>query len=549
MKKAVKQLVCLALCGALLLAGIPLGAQAATFRDVPASSWYYRAVSHLADQGIVAGTGGGNFSPGSTLTRGQFVTMLAKSTLSQSDVSQYHFRGSFSDVGTSHWANPYVNWAVETGVADGYEDGTFRPDRTVTRQEVAVMVRNFARSVGRQFPDDHGSVTFRDQGKIASWAEEAVALCQQAGVISGDDNRNFRPTGRATRAEAASIVYNFLENCETGRYSIVQKRINGVPVRAVAFNPVDYDAGLVLAQDMVDGRESAPSLVERTGASIAVNGAFFNMDDYTPLGTLIGDGRVFTVDNKYAPQKAALVMAPSGEFFVESFSTQFTARLIDSSGSQVAEFESVGVNKWPSSSSDATRLLMTRDWGTNLNFYTRDAIVVDANGTVTAKYTYAENVSIPEGGFVLCQRARRQYEGNFFDSCQVGMTIQVERQFIRQDGSQLPYDPEISIGAGPRIVKGGQVYGGYSTYRDEGFDDSVTSGATARVAAGIRSNGTMVLVQANTNLPALSEIMLYFGCQDAVNFDGGGSVNLYVDGYWLYGPQSRPLNNMLYFTR
>ena len=69
------------------------------------------------------------------------------------------------------------------------------------------------------------------------------------------------------------------------------------------------------------------------------------------------------------------------------------------------------------------------------------------------------------------------------------------------------------------------------------------------MCAGVRSNGAMVLVEANTNLPTLAQIMLAFGCQDAVNLDGGGSVNLYVDGYWLYGPQSRLLNNMLYFTR
>lgn len=101
----------------------------------------------------------------------------------------------------------------------------------------------------------------------------------------------------------------------------------------------------------------------------------------------------------------------------------------------------------------------------------------------------------------------------------------------------------------PALSRGGKIYGGYSTYEEEGFSYGVTSGNTQRVCAGVRSNGAMVLVEANTNLPTLAQIMLAFGCQDAVNFDGGGSVNLYVDGYWLYGPQSRLLNNMLYFTR
>ena len=126
-------------------------------------------------------------------------------------------------------------------------------------------------------------------------------------------------------AEAASICYKFLENCETDDYSIVQKRVNGPAVRAVVFSQYDFTPGLVLGRDMVDGAESVTSLVQRTGADIAVNAAFFNMNNYTPLGTLISNGRVLTVDNTYAPEKAAVVVAPSGEFLVESFFVYFSS--------------------------------------------------------------------------------------------------------------------------------------------------------------------------------------------------------------------------------
>lgn len=550
MKKGRARFFSLLLCLTLLFTGLPLQAHAAWFSDVPANAWYSQAVSSLADRGIIAGTGGTTFSPNATLTRGAFVTMLAKSALSASDLQQYNFKGSFKDVSTSHWSNRYVNWAVETNVVDGYENGTFQPDKAVTRQEMAVMVRNFAQSTGKQFPSINSPVTFQDQGKIASWALSAVKLCQQADMINGDaDTKRFRPTDRASRAEAASICYKFLENCQNDGYTIVQKRVNNTPVRAVVFSPYDYTAGLVLGQDMVDGAESVTSLISRTGAVIAVNGAFFNMNNYTPLGTLISDGRVLTVDNMYAPEKAALVVAPSGEFSVESFSTLFSATLMDVDGNKVASFDNVGVNKWPSSNTDAARLIMTRDWGKTLNFSTRDAVVVDANGVITGVYQYASgNVAIPEGGFVLCQKARRQYEGNFFDSCKVGMTISLDRVYRDISGGELPFEPKISIGAGPRIVKDGKVYGGYSTYEDEGFGYGLTSSNAVRVCAGIRANGDLVILEANTTIPKLSQIMVVFGCQDAVNFDGGGSANLYVDGYWLYGPQSRLLNNMLYFT-
>ena len=68
-----------------------------------------------------------------------------------------------------------------------------------------------------------------------------------------------------------------------------------------------------------------------------------------------------------------------------------------------------------------------------------------------------------------------------------------------------------------------------------------------RAAIGIKADGSLLILTANTSLPKLSQIMVSLGCVDAINFDGGGSTNLYVDGQWLYGPQERLLNTLLYF--
>ena len=186
-----------------------LAGQRRLVSDVPWTAWYRRAVNELADMAIIAGTGGDKFSPNATLTRGAFVTMLGKSVLESWDISQYKFRGGFKDVSTGHWANPYVNWASETGVATGYEDNTFRPDRAVTRQEMAVMVKNFARSTGKKFPAINDPVTFRDQGQIASWAKESVALCQRADILNGDaESGRFRPGERAPGPKQPPLYTN-----------------------------------------------------------------------------------------------------------------------------------------------------------------------------------------------------------------------------------------------------------------------------------------------------------------------------------------------------
>ncbi len=172
----------------------------------------------------------------------------------------------------------------------------------------------------------------------------------------------------------------------------------------------------------------------------------------------------------------------------------------------------VSVNRSPSSATDATRILFTRAWGKSLGFPAKDAVTLAEDGTILdiAKDT---DVQIPETGYVLAQRSRRKYEGDFFDSCTLGA-----------------------------------VYGGLSTYQAEGYTDpGITTYEALRVCFGIKADGSLVICTAYATLAQMSKIMVSFGCTDAINFDGGGSANLYVDGQWLRGPQDRPLNSTLIF--
>lgn len=553
MKKTKRKILSLVVAAALLYSALPIPAKAAAFTDVPADAWYVDAVNDLVGQGIIQGTSATTFSPSSQLTRGAFVTMLAKTVLSEGDLKQYEFQGGFKDVSAKHWSNRYVNWASENGVVKGYEDKRFKPDQPVSRQEMAVMVVNFSNATGRKMPISNNGVDFKDQGSIAKYALESVKACQQAGVISGyKEDNTFRPNNVAARAEAASLYSRFLKNCKTGDYTIVRKRVYTTPVRAVEFDPSNYSAGLALGRNVVDGGESPTSLVNRTEAKIAVNAAFFDMNSYIPLGTLINESRVVTVDNRYAPEKSAFVMDNSGNFSIENFSVPYTLsieREIDAgeeTGDEAGGMETikkVGVNRWPSSPTDSTRIIYTRDWGHTLCFPAKDAVTVDENGVITA-VDHDKDVEIPEKGYVLAQRSRRQYEGNFFDSCKTGKTILLETSY---EGASTQ-DIKLSIGAGPRIVKDRQPYGDLNTYSAEGFTDpSIVIYEARRACVGIKPDGTLVILTAYATLPQLAKIMVSFGCTDAINFDGGGSTNLYVDGQWLYGPQERKLNTMLYF--
>ena len=521
-------------------AAMPLPAGAATFSDVPSGAWYAEAVNEMANRGIVSGTGGGRFSPNGLLTRAEFATMLSKCALSGGELNEYAYRTPFSDVPQSHWASRFINWASEAGVIAGTGSGKFSPDRRVSRQDITVMVTSYAKAMGLQLPQTNAPVLFLDENSIDGYAKASVTTCQRAGIISGRGNMRFVPKGTATRAEAALILYNLLTKSRASDYRIIRKRMNGVSVAAVEFDPSKYTTGVAMGNGRARGGETVRSLVSRTGAKICVNAAFFDMDSYEALGTIIANGKIVTTYEAFAPAKSAIVMDSSGRFSVENFATRVRADLTTVNG-ESRSVSSVLVNRLPGPG-DGSRIVFTSDWGDKLNFTAGFAAVVDASGTVTAVYRN-QDVSIPKSGqgYVLALRAPRN------DGFEAGITAGASLDIVVNYEGSSTQDIAVSLGTGPKIVEYGRPYGNSSTYSAEGYGLVPSGGGVRRVCIGVRYDGSLVILTAEASLAALSNIMVSMGCESAVNLDGGGSTNLYVDGLWLYGPQSRMLNNVLYF--
>ncbi len=546
------------LAAVLYLCSLPLSAGAAPlFSDVPENAWFTRSILSLVEQGIVSGTGNGRFSPDAPLTRGAFVTMLARSYLTPAQYNDYAFQGPFKDVSVNGYANPFINWAWENGVVSGVSSTSFAPERPVTRQEMAVMVVNFANTVGRVFPHTADPLTFSDDELISPFAREAVAVCQQAGVLNGYKDGTFRPRHRATRGEAAVLTQRFLSSCLPAEgFALVARRVNGVAVNAVTLDPSLYTADLITGRDVADGAETVSSIIDRTGAFIAMNGVFFDMNSYQALGTLIRGGEVVTTFERFSPDKPALTVDANGRFAIQHFTTSFTVEYVPQSlpepepDAKPLEEDAfllteVGVNRWPVNDQDSTRLLFTRAWGHDLAFQAKYAITIGPDGTVLS-VDHDANVEIPEGCMVLAQRAARPYDSPIYRYCQPGDTLTVTRKYTGLTANP----PVVSMGAGPRLLKDGAVYGDLATYAAEGFSNTYITLATARrVGVGIRPNGSVVLLTADCNLTQFSKIFLALGCSDAINFDGGGSTNLYAGGFWAYGPQSRRVNTALVFYK
>ncbi|MBQ4602188.1 MAG: S-layer homology domain-containing protein, partial [Clostridia bacterium] len=202
MKKFIRSMLVLAL--ALLMmssAALPFAAKEATsFTDVKSNHWFYKAVTYVAEKGLMVGTDEGVFSPNVKFTRAMTVQVLSQ--LSGDDLSAYTDT-DFPDVADGAWFETAVAWAVDREIVVGM-DGKFNPNSSVTREQLARMIHQFSLkyNITNKFPA--GPVTadgFADSAKIGDWAREDVEWAVYNGVITGVGNDKLDPRGTATRAQ------------------------------------------------------------------------------------------------------------------------------------------------------------------------------------------------------------------------------------------------------------------------------------------------------------------------------------------------------------
>lgn len=181
------------------------------FTDVASGAWYEQAVRYAYLNGIMEGMGGTAFQPNGTLSRAMAVQILYNLE-GKPDFSDENLGYPYEDVNAQAWYGNAVYWARITGVATGYGDGTFQPTDSITRQEFAQVLYNYAQYKGYDLTVQGDLSQFPDSGKIAGWAKTAMSWANGNGLINGHDNGLIDPTGTATRAQAASILTRFDQN-------------------------------------------------------------------------------------------------------------------------------------------------------------------------------------------------------------------------------------------------------------------------------------------------------------------------------------------------
>ena len=187
--------------------GIGYKNQIPAFTDVN-NHWAKDNMLFVVSRGLLSGTSATTFSPNTGMTRGMFVTALGR--LAGVDPTDYQ-ASRFTDVKEDAYYAPYVNWAAKTGVVSGTTDTAFAPDININREQMAVIMKNYAAKLGYTIPKTLEVVNFADSAGISSWAKEAVKSMQQAGILAGKTNNCFDPAGTATRAEVATVLRRFVE--------------------------------------------------------------------------------------------------------------------------------------------------------------------------------------------------------------------------------------------------------------------------------------------------------------------------------------------------
>ena len=179
------------------------------FVDVSESSWYYSAVKYTNSNNIISGYNETIFAPNDKLTRGMLVTILYRMEGSPKNDG----KSRFEDVSYDKWYAKAVKWAAENKIVNGYKNtNNFGPTDNILRQDLAVILRNYAKYKNVDVNKLADLSKFSDAQNISGYAETAVKWAVSKKVITGNGDRTLNPKGNATRAEAAAMIQKYCIN-------------------------------------------------------------------------------------------------------------------------------------------------------------------------------------------------------------------------------------------------------------------------------------------------------------------------------------------------
>lgn len=197
-----------------LLPGTALAAGENPFTDVPASYWAHDDITYVYENDLMNGTAGSLFSPESTTTRAQVVTVLYR--LAGQPAADWE--NPFWDVPASAWFHDAVTWAWENDITGGVSSTHFGADNPITREQLAAFLYRYAQDQGYDTSARADLSGYSDAGLVSSYATEALSWANATGLITGTTATTLNPKGSATRAQVATILSRFCQDVIPGGY-------------------------------------------------------------------------------------------------------------------------------------------------------------------------------------------------------------------------------------------------------------------------------------------------------------------------------------------
>ena len=176
------------------------------FQDI-AGHWAQKAIVSAIEKGIFKGVTENSFAPERQMSRAEFITVLGRMSEQATMLREVPFK----DVDANAYYAQHVAWGAALGLMKGFEDGTFRPEAKITREQAAVIFANYLKD--KKLPE-MAMTTFADEESISSWAKAAVKKAAALGLLKGKDGGKFAPKDLLTRAEMAQILDNLSQMLE-----------------------------------------------------------------------------------------------------------------------------------------------------------------------------------------------------------------------------------------------------------------------------------------------------------------------------------------------
>lgn len=184
------------------------------FTDISVGDWCYETVDAAVTKGIFKGVTATEFAPDNAFSRAMLVTVLYRMA-GEPDVSEY--TEPFTDISEDFWSYDAILWAYNNGIINGYEDGSFRPNDSISRQALCAMLVRYLRYAGKDLSEigTDTADSFTDNESISASLAEDVGIAAALDIIRGYEDGSIRPQNGATRAQAATMIMRLLDKLDT----------------------------------------------------------------------------------------------------------------------------------------------------------------------------------------------------------------------------------------------------------------------------------------------------------------------------------------------